>query len=144
MSSNNFLHKIIVCLLLSMFVVFNVHSASYLFGGRAHFQGALINQSCLILVRDTASVNFNRGFRVIPASFKVCPRDVYKNIDVVLSSNGRVLGGGLNLIAVKKSAEGYESSDVGEIQGEAIIYFDQNDKKEPMYASSVLMTVFYP
>ena len=46
-----------ITLIAGILVSTHIYAESYVFGGRAHFQGVLINQSCSILIENNAAVS---------------------------------------------------------------------------------------
>ncbi|MFW1745478.1 hypothetical protein ACG9XW_04515 [Acinetobacter guillouiae] len=149
MSLNNLSIKSAACLLLSVFTFLNAHAASYVFGGWTHFQGILVNQSCSMLVHaeDVRLVAFSHKFKIYPTSFTECTKDVYQNINVVVSDGEQYEGGRLDLIKTKAITQEYENSvhfEKDNSQNEAVIYFDSDYKRLNHQTPNIMLMVFYP
>lgn len=66
-------------------VVSSSVAESYVFGGRAHFQGVLINQGCSVLVHNPLSTQIETPTSPIEVNFSLCPVGIYDNLTISLS-----------------------------------------------------------
>lgn len=62
---------------------------SYVFGGKAHFEGVLINQSCSILVENNTSVSIKTPNTPVQINFSMCSVSTYDNIGIGLSKHNQ-------------------------------------------------------
>lgn len=143
---NILINSIVVAVALN---AFETYAESYVFGGRAHFQGALVNQGCLMLVhtKDIRLIHFNRKFKVFPTSITECPQDVYRNINISLLDKGQPVDGGFYLKvdkAINQKNESLRHFDLVNIPGEAALYLNSDYKSVSRGLSGILISVFYP
>ena len=80
-----FTMKKYITLIIGILVSTHIYAESYVFGGRAHFQGVLINQSCSILIENNAAVSIKTPNSPIQINFSLCPVSIYDNLAIGLS-----------------------------------------------------------
>ncbi|MCX5469033.1 hypothetical protein [Acinetobacter nematophilus] len=74
-----------ISLMAGIFFSTPIYAESYVYGGEAHFKGALINQSCSVLIDNPASISIKALQSPIQFHFLGCSVDYYSNIVVGLS-----------------------------------------------------------
>jgi hypothetical protein len=72
-------------------VLLNTHlyADSYVFGGRAHFYGALVNQSCSISFEQTVQDVIEAPESPIQLHFSLCTDSIYDNLAIGLSKQNK-------------------------------------------------------
>ncbi|TCM65170.1 hypothetical protein EC844_1157 [Acinetobacter calcoaceticus] len=69
-----------------IFFSLNIYAESYVFGGRTHFQGVLVNQSCAFLVktiRHASEIKAPEYSMLI--TFSMCPESVSSQLEIEFS-----------------------------------------------------------
>lgn len=77
-----------IALIAGISVCTHIYAESYVFGGRAQFLGALLNQSCSISFETSASAKAPQS--PIKIHFSTCSVDYYNNIIISLSEPDQV------------------------------------------------------
>lgn len=141
---------------------------SYVFGGRAHFQGVLMNQGCSVLVSKEQSPNIKTPTIPIEVNFSLCPVGIYDNLTISLSELESLTKGefyidaqnrnviylnnelnipSLNLINVNQRfihhidlPTEYDSFSKNTMS----IFMNQSYPEKSTLSSNILISVFYP
>ncbi len=86
-----FIFKKCLVFTIGILVISNSFAESYVFGGRAHFQGVLINQGCSILVEKNMPIHVKTPTLPVHVNFSLCPVGIYDNLTISLSELDRPL-----------------------------------------------------
>lgn len=78
-----------ITLLTAMLIITNIHAESYIWGGRAHFQGVLINPSCSVSIENQALVSIKTPNFPIQIHFSLCPENIYNNLIIGVSEQNK-------------------------------------------------------
>ena len=78
-----------ITLLATMLITTHMYADGYVFGGRAHFQGVLINSSCSVLVENPTLVSIGTPDLPIQIHFSLCPVGIYNNLAIGLSEQNK-------------------------------------------------------
>lgn len=146
----------------------NAFAESYVFGGRAHFQGVLLNQSCSILVERKKPAETKTPNLPVYVNFSLCPVGIYDNLTISLSELDRPLKSEFYLDAKNQhviylnNELNIPSLDFVNSNKEFIrhidlptqydrfskntmgIFLNQGGKGTSQPASNILISVFYP
>jgi hypothetical protein len=74
-----------ITLIAGILVSTHIYAESYIFGGKAQFLGALLNQSCSISIESTAYASTRAPQSPIQIHFSTCSVDYYNNLIITLS-----------------------------------------------------------
>ena len=74
-----------ITLIAGILVSTHIYAESYVFGGKAQFLGALLNQSCAIAIESTVYTSTRAPQSPIQIHFSACPVDYYDNLIISLS-----------------------------------------------------------
>lgn len=163
-----FTMKKYITLIAGILVSTHSYAESYVFGGRAHFQGVLINQSCSILIENNAAVSIKTPNSPIQINFSLCPVSIYDNLAIGLSEQNKPthemfytdpkarndfdINQELNIQSLEQTGldqkfirqidrpERYDSFAKNRIG----ILLNQTSEKSSAQASNILISVFYP
>ncbi len=146
----------------------NAFAESYVFGGRAHFQGVLFNQSCSILVERKEPADTKTPTLPVYVNFSLCPVGIFDNLTISLSELDRPLKSEFYLDAKNQNVIylnnelNIPSLDFINSNKEFIqhidlpthydrfskntmgIFLNQGGKDTFQQASNILISVFYP
>ncbi len=157
-----------ITLIAGILVNTHIYAESYVFGGKAHFQGVLINQSCSILIENNTAVSIKTPNSSIQINFSLCPVSIYDNLAIGLSEQNKPsyemfytdpkarndfdIHQELNIQGLQQTRldqkfirqidrpERYDSFTKNKIG----ILFNQTSEKSSAQASNILISVFYP
>ncbi|MDR0235327.1 hypothetical protein [Acinetobacter sp.] len=76
-------------LIAGILVSTHIYADSYVFGGRAHFYGVLVNQSCSISIEETARDAIKTPYSPIQVHFSLCSDSIYDNLAIGLSKQNK-------------------------------------------------------
>lgn len=74
-----------ITLIAGILVSTHIYAESYVFGGKAQFLGALLNQSCSIVIESTTYASMGAPQSPIQIHFSTCSVDYYNNLIISLS-----------------------------------------------------------
>ncbi|ENV91981.1 hypothetical protein P7L54_16380 [Acinetobacter bereziniae] len=160
-----FIMKKYITLFAGILVCSHIYADSYVFGGRAHFRGVLVHESCAISVEKNRLTTKTPHIPV-QIHFSFCPMSIYDNLAIGLSEPNKhtqeiffTTPQAKNDFDKEINIQGYEYISIGQrlIQYITLPKDDQNIKEKSInlfinhnfentlaQSQHILISVFYP
>ena len=157
-----------ITLIVGILVSTHIYAESYVFGGKAHFQGVLINQGCSVLIKNNAASNITTPDSPIEIIFSFCPVSIYDNLTIGLSEHNKPINEMFHTdIKVKSEFNINKELNINDLKQHRMVHkfireidrpknyeslaknsigilFNPLPERPPTQASNLLISVFYP
>lgn len=156
-----------ITLMVGVLIHMNIHAESYIFGGKAQFEGALVNQGCAI---DLGNSQQFYGIKALTHSifihFSECSATTYEQITLSVSQRLSAAGNEfyiypqyqhemyvsdlissnrINAMLINPNIQQYSTLYSYEKQQKILgIFIQQDQKKNATENTNLLISVFYP
>ncbi|MBJ9372084.1 hypothetical protein [Acinetobacter sp. TGL-Y2] len=155
-----------ITLIAGILVSTHIYAESYVFGGKAQFLGALLNQSCSISIESIVDTSTRAPQSPIQINFSTCSVDYYSNLIISLSEPNQLKKEMFTTTAQTKSEfdkeiniQSAEHKRLGEKFIQHIdlpkhyddespksvrVYLNKSFEDSPTQAPHFLISIFYP